>query len=501
MALKSSAPLLVAFLVLLLLAACSDRPGNKTASPPKSLPKQAAAPGCRSCHPVKLDPIHDIGCTACHHGNNQAATEKKAHAGLVAHPAAPERMTKACGRCHGKLVAQAARSLHFTLKKAVNEVRRAFGAKKDLASLVDIPVTEYPSTKLELADDLLRRRCLRCHVYYEGDSFPATRRGTGCAACHLQYGNGHLISHRFIKLVPDSQCLHCHYANTVGFDYYGRYEHDFNSAYRTPYAPLRKGPPPYGIEYHQLVPDVHERAGLACIDCHTGAELMGQTTGVAKLSCTSCHRWTPGKKTGLTLSAHDGHVLLTLKESGKTIAVPQMTSPVHKQYAKQATCVLCHAQWSYNDEGTDLIRQDNDDYDQWYFLTNQSCSEVQSLLEASLFGGQTREPTMTDKITGLSKPGIWFKGYELRRWASPLICRDGHGRLTICRPVLDLHLSYVDSNGKVIFDSVPARGPAGGSLPYTPHTIGKAGVFFRLRLHERTYIRGPQCLKEQNRKH
>jgi hypothetical protein len=489
----------------LLLAACSDR--SETADPesiPMPKPAVVATRGCRQCHPVELDPAHAFGCSACHQGNEEALSREEAHAGLVVRPAHPNQMEKACGSCHDELVAQAARSLHFTLKNEINGVRRVFGAEEDLASLVDIPVTDRPATPLALADDLLRRRCLRCHLYYEGDPYPETRRGTGCAACHLAYGDGGMRSHRFTGPVADAQCLHCHYANTVGADYYGRYEHDFNWDYRTPYPPVRTEPPPYGVEYHQLAPDVHQRAGLACIDCHAGAELMGRAHGnetPAALSCESCHQWRPGQKMkGLSLAEEGGRVLLTLRFGGRKIPVPQMASPVHLTYAGRATCVLCHAQWSYSDQGTHLMRHDAEAYDPWYYLTTQSCYEVESLLEASLFGDETREPMMTDKITGLPKPGIWYKGYELRRWELPLICPDQDGRLTICRPVLDLHLSYVDGEEKVIFDSVPARGPAGGVLPYTPHTIGKAGAFFRERLQERTDIRGNRCLIEQNRK-
>ncbi|MDA8163434.1 MAG: hypothetical protein M0017_00180 [Desulfobacteraceae bacterium] len=496
MAPRSSASLLACLLLTLLLAACGDRSANAPANRPKSAPAPAA--GCRRCHPVELDPAHDIGCATCHQGHEEAATREEAHAGLIAQPAHPDFMAKTCGRCHAELVARAARSLHFTVKKEVNEVRRAFGAKRDLASLVEIPVKDRPDTVLALADDLLRRRCLRCHVYTKGDPYPETRRGTGCAACHLEYGNGAMRSHRFTGPVADGQCLHCHYANTVGADYYGRYEHDFHSDYRTPYPPVGKKPPPYGVEYHQLVPDVHQQAGLACTDCHPGAALMGPAhgTGSPGVSCETCHRWRPGQTRGLKLAESGGRVLLTLGRSGKEIPVPQMTSPVHAAYAGKATCVLCHAQWSYTDQGTHLMRQDTQNYDPWTYLVTQSCYEVEALLNASLFGGESREPRMTDKITGLSKPGIWFKGYELRRWEEPLICPDGEGRLTICRPVLDLHLSYVDPDGNVVFDSVPAKGPVGGALPYTPHTIGKAGAFFRERLQERTDIRWKQCPTE-----
>ena len=42
-----------------------------------------------------------------------------------------------------------------------------------------------------------------------------------------------------------------------------------------------------------------------------------------------------------------------------------------------------------------------------------------------------------------------------------------------------LSLSAVDKDGKVIFDNL--RGDGDGLLPYTPHTIGSAGIFYLSR--------------------
>lgn len=475
--------------ILALLTAapgCSSEDTESGQAGPAAAP--AAAPpvkGCTDCHPFTVDARHAFGCTACH-GGQDGASREEAHTGLVAAPAHPDSMMENCGGCHAAQVDSARHSLHFTLKKEVNAVRRVFGADEPLDSLVDIPIHEETTTVLDLADDMLRRRCLRCHVYSSGDVYPGTVRGTGCAACHLEYRGGALVSHAFVKSPPDSQCLHCHYGNQVGADYYGRFEHDFGNEFRTPYRTDDVYPRPYGVEFHQLAPDIHQQKGMACIDCHSGAELMGGTgTPAAGITCAGCHDWKPGERLPLdTLRVDKGTLALTTKLGGQLLTVPQLRHEAHRLYGREAACTVCHAQWIFNDKGTHLILYEAEDYDPWENLIVQGSYEVEKQLRTNLYGeGKGFEvPFMRDKITGEPYLGIWFKGYELRRWEEILVGRDTDGRLKVFRPILDLHLSSVDVDENVVFDSVGAVDPRQGLRPYTPHTIGRAGQFYRQRL-------------------
>jgi len=475
------------FLAGLLLAGLTgcDRAADRQAAPPAVTQKPTPSPtqGCTACHPFTLDTAHSFGCPGCHGGDPAATTAEAAHANLIELPAHPANMRAVCGRCHARETEAVAGSLHFTLAREVNSVRRAFGANQDLPSLLAIPVTEPPTTPLALADDMLRRRCLRCHPYYQGDPYPETEHGTGCAACHLDFGDTRLESHAFVRFPADDQCLHCHYGNTVGADYYGRFERDFSWEYRTPYRLDDVSPRPYGVEYHQLAPDVHQRAGMACIDCHDGGQLMDTAHGKATLSCAACHDWRPGRPLpAANLTVASDQLILITRRDGKRLPVPTLTDPAHRAYQDKATCVACHAQWSFNDHGQHLLRQDTDDYDPWTFLTVQGCYEVEASLENGLAGEEDGPPAMIDKLTGDARPGLWLKGYELRRWEEPLLCRDDAGRLTVCRPSLDLHLSFLNADQEVLFDAVT---PVPGTRiirPYTPHTTGKAGAFFRQRL-------------------
>jgi len=283
---------LLSFFLILVLSACKDREQtteNPAQPPTATVPKESTPgiPGCAGCHDtLHPDQNHAFACTDCHHGNDTTTKKNIAHQGLVATPADPKHMVQTCGTCHQHQVENCAQSTHFTVKKAVNRVRNHFGINSSLAGLTDIPDSStVPLNTGQLVDDMLRRRCLRCHVYSAGDRYPYIRRGKGCAACHLQYIDGILQGHAFTR-PKQTNCLSCHYASHVGADYLGRYEHDFNWEYRTPYTTREPFVRPYGVELHQLAPDIHQQRGLTCPDCHSGRELSGQQP---KITCSNCH--------------------------------------------------------------------------------------------------------------------------------------------------------------------------------------------------------------------
>ena len=363
----------------------------------------------------------------------------------------------------------------------MNTVRRHFGASEDLDLAESIAVQEPPKTALALADDMLRRRCLRCHLYSSGDSYSAVTHATGCASCHLPWKEGKMESHLF-QAPKDRQCLSCHYGNYVGWDYYGRYEHDLNWEYRTPYTMQSANnypPRPYGVEYHDLVPDIHQQRGLACIDCHRQS---GHETSDSSLNCRSCHGWKPGSQPVLdNLRVQGGQLLLTGAADGRAHPVPLLRHPAHQQYGQQVDCQVCHAQWSFNDAPTHLLRTEEVDYDMWERLTVQGSSEIEQLLEHNIYSSNELPLEMRDGLSGESRPGIWLRGFGQRRWEQMLIDRDQDGIIKVFRPVLDLHLSFKDADDNVLFDDITGKGS--GKLPYVPHTTGHAGMLYLQRFH------------------
>jgi hypothetical protein len=287
-----------------------------------------------------------------------------------------------------------------------------------------------------------------------------------------------MTSHSFV-IPTDKQCLSCHYGNYVGSDFHGRYEHDYNWEYRTPYFSTTNQntvPRPYGIESHDLTPDIHQQRGLVCIDCHRDS---GHNTHASKaLTCRTCHGWQPGQPVpqGSTLQVRDTALVLTGQGDGQKHVVPLLRHPAHQQYGQTVACQVCHGQWSFNDAPTHLLLSSLEEYEPWERLTVQASSEVEALLNHNLHYSTERPLTMRDGLTGEARPGIWYQGYGQRRWEQMLVARDSDGVIKVFRPLLDLHLSMIQADGTVPFDNLSGQGT--GLLPYTPHTTGHAGLFY-----------------------
>ena len=482
--------LLIRSFILLLVASaffsgCSPEPEQQVEAKQESIRKEPSPkrPGCLGCHPKELDAAHSFGCTECHNGVDGLPSKEESHRNLLSQPAHPEHMAQTCGKCHKEQVESTAHSLHFTLKNELNLVRKAFGATEELQSLTEIPKAESPETVLELADDMLRRRCLRCHVYYTGDRYPGIVRGAGCASCHLSIYEGKLTSHSFLKTPGDRQCLQCHYGNRVGADYYGRFEHDMNEEYRTPYTTTGDYFRPFGMEYHQLQEDIHKTKGLVCVDCHIGSQLMGSSPST--IQCASCHdpNLLADSLPPNVFAGEAGTYYFKSHSSETRQPLPLMQHPAHRQYNTVATCQVCHAQWSFIDQQTSLLRRDSDEYDDFSRLTVQGSFEVEKILLNNLdYDAEEMEPMMLDKISGDLELGLWHKGFLTRRWEEVVVGRDESGKLQVMRPILDLHLSWIDEDEEVQFDSVTTSTKNKGWLPYIPHTTGKAGLFYRDRI-------------------
>lgn len=393
--------------------------------------------GCKRCHSVKIDDVHNFKCTFCHDGDPEGWTAEQAHSGLVYKPSHPSFMDKRCGKCHPEHTVKAKNSVHFTLKNEINTVWRAFFSTPPPEKLLTSSLVNYPETAEELITDLMKKRCLRCHVYYSGDDYSSIKRGTGCAACHMKFEKGRLSDHRFLETPEDIQCLACHYANFIGWDFYGRYEQDSLSEFNTPLVEGKPPSPSYGINWHNMDKDIHKKAGFSCIYCHI--QLCGdkQNHHVSRPSCYKCH-----KKIGLfdeNIAGHD------IKDR------------------KIVDCTVCHAQWSFNDFGRSLVRQDAPDWEDWGNKKNNGSSEVERQIEANLklsFDLWSKS-VMQDKFffdniinSYTEYPGIWFSGFTKRRWFPLTIGESEGGRLYVVRPILDIAVSYVNSEDEILFDNI-----------------------------------------------
>ena len=185
----------------------------------------------------------EIACESCHGGNPASKDKAAAHAGMDPHPSI-NNPQKACGECHGEIVATAKDSLHATLS--------TFPAVLKSRANMD---------KWGHIDEARKNHCAGCH--------------TSCGGCHVSRPKiaqkGFVKGHVFQKRSdPLNQCTACH-GSRVGSEFYGK---------------RGQG-------------DVHAaKAAMDCVACHQASEmhaaapkhLKGRYDLKEMVRCTDCHK-------------------------------------------------------------------------------------------------------------------------------------------------------------------------------------------------------------------
>ncbi len=298
--------------------------------------------GCLRCHVgiEEISPNHKFRCTKCHGGNRRAKSLASAHKGMVSNPSDLEHVGKYCGKCHADQIQKVEQSQMATAKGMINITRYAWGAQpygkinfslrpnaENLSEAAFPPAdTKHP------VDSFLQTKCLRCHLQSPAPHRPGDYRATGCAACHMIYGNdgltmtrdraiqsrkqnpyqenkgifqrgnaarsltnkrGYPLMHKFTLAIPSVQCEHCHNNNGIG--------NEFEGLLRKPARPRVLGskvdaekPLLYGSEHEFLTPDIHRERGMHCIDCHGDADIKGAPSSPdlhskVEIRCEDCH--------------------------------------------------------------------------------------------------------------------------------------------------------------------------------------------------------------------
>ena len=129
-------------------------------------------------------------------------------------------------------------------------------------------------------------------------------RGGGCLACHLNYDRDALRSYALGGLsevhpqlslkVSNQHCFGCHSrSGRIATNYEGWHETLLSPAEAGGGGDLRVLADERVFRF--LAEDVHHAAGLACIDCHDGMEIMGDGQAHAhkedavSIACDDCH--------------------------------------------------------------------------------------------------------------------------------------------------------------------------------------------------------------------
>lgn len=347
---------------------------------------------CLGCHEgmTGFSPFHNpaaIGCVSCHRGNPADTTEAGSHEGLFAVPGNLSNAGAACGgSCHPDIVERVQTSLMATARGIVAVDRRVFGGS---------PVPNGHDGMADLggshADVHLKQLCYTCHLGYEKEApAPITElsRGGGCVACHIRYGaTRDETTHPALTIqVSDDHCFGCHSrSGRISTNYQGWHE-----TLRSP-ADVMPGDTLFrlladGRVFERQAEDVHHARGLACIDCHTSREAMGDgrlyrhQEEATEVRCETCHtaspetlawaeldreaqmvvlirygRELPGRRfvrTGRDSAAlvnvfldDDGRPVLEGKLDGRRRALKPPAEACRLPGHERVSCQSCHASW------------------------------------------------------------------------------------------------------------------------------------------------------------
>lgn len=385
------------------------RPGSPPAlADGASVPLVMGRPeGCLVCHPgvTGLSSSHDpavIGCASCHGGNTFSLDASMAHAGMRVVPGNLADASRSCGgECHASIVARVDGSIMSTLSGIVSVNRRVWGETHDARTLHDIRRIGFTP-----ADSHLRGLCAGCHLgapKSEPGPIGEESRGGGCTACHVRYAPAALDELRRVEgerargvpvtparvhpdvtvKVDDTACFGCHSrSGRISLSYAGWHEVDESG----PPAGARTRTLDDGRTLVAATPDAHFTKGMACIDCHTAREVMGDGTRHARkadqqrVTCDDCHRAgaLPTRERGaldeesrrivalrklatggrpLVVSAsgdvfvnafvdRDGSARLLRKGDGATLALRPPAAACTRASHQRVACVTCHTAWA-----------------------------------------------------------------------------------------------------------------------------------------------------------
>ncbi len=280
--------------------------------------------GCLVCHSGMkgFSPAHDpeaIGCVSCHGGNSFSLNKVHAHRNMILIPGNNTDAARSCGTtdCHPDIPVRVKSSMMSSLSGMITVDRFVFGEALDLNEL-----SHVSGLGQSAADNHLRDLCASCHLGNEKtETGPVTQlsRGGGCNACHLDYSdsslkahndyhstkrqnNYYFNSHPSLSInISNDHCFGCHSrSGRISTNYEGWHETQLDE-----HDSLLDNPGFRVLEDHRVFmrmeDDIHHRKGMACIDCHTSYELMGDGNiyrhkeDQLKVSCEDCHTKNPGK--------------------------------------------------------------------------------------------------------------------------------------------------------------------------------------------------------------
>jgi len=228
---------------------------------------------------------------------------------MVRVPGNLDTVALTCGRdgCHAEIARRVQGSIMATAVGMVAVDRFAFGEAPTPDG--STPVRQLGDSP---ADTHLRQLCASCHLgMLKLDPAPPSElsRGGGCVACHLRAAEGDgyspersraFVHSRLSVAVDDESCFGCHSrSGRISLNYAGWTEISPEPAEREDHPGRERRVLEDDRVLGRVSPDIHYEQGMACIDCHTAGETMGDGSFYAheedatEITCSTCHRSEP----------------------------------------------------------------------------------------------------------------------------------------------------------------------------------------------------------------
>lgn len=496
---------------------------------------------CLTCHfgiedLSKSHPNSVFGCVTCHGGNGPDLTVRGAHAGLRGgrNPARLDLAAASCGSnktavgsCHSERehhllnrVENVPRSLMATNAGIIGVLRFQWGIEQDSVSkfgvkyvtdgktsLSPVPPELTKSGEFSLADSHFRKFCAACHLWVPR---PRENMGRleGCPACHAPYGEqgryaggdptikrgeaGHPATHTITNLIPNDRCRACHNRSArVGLNYHGEME---SSQYGTPFVrgELNDQTLSDGRFVWKLVPDIHHEKGMACIDCHTGQDTMGDGSihrymkDQIEIRCEDCHGTQTTPPATMTVEKTDP-LVQTLLRGSPHVKLPDGTTILRTSKGRPLPNVKLTA------EGFRLTGKLTGKEHPVSVITGKSshrivghdrleCDSCHSAWSPQCYGCHQAldfRHKGVDHVAGVPTQGRWAEGRGYFRYERNIYGINSRGKVGILVPGCQVWNTVVDEKGKVMepYDSKIMKLRNGNSSiamgPTHPHTTRK----------------------------
>jgi len=292
----------------------------------KLIPENQKRESCLLCHVAMkgLSEPHNpavIGCFACHKGDAFSTDKSLAHRNMILVPGNFSNVRQTCGtqNCHTDITGRMQKSLMASQSGIIAVDKFVFGETVSLNDTFHVQKLGHSA-----ADTHLRNLCAGCHLGMEKmktGNAEWLERGGGCNACHLHYtdqatesmkrmqtGTSNAASeiHPTIDIqVSNDRCLSCHSrSGRISLSYEGWNERGVGPAENSS-AITKILSDNRIVEFVQA--DIHHQKGMACIDCHTSYDLMGDgkhhahKEDAVSVQCVDCH--TAGKVNSIEISS------------------------------------------------------------------------------------------------------------------------------------------------------------------------------------------------------